>query len=96
VSCTMMESQSADDVATAYRDVVSAIRSCLDATFVFSEEHGGKPSRLSTPIKETTFEVKGEGDSPNGPAVRIKMSQFHRTRTSGYELTLWVDAKDKE
>jgi hypothetical protein len=96
MSCTMVESQSADDVATAYRDTVSAIRSCLDSNYVYSEKQGGKPSRRSTPIKEATFEVKGKGGSPDGPAVRISMSQFHRTSRSGYELTIWVDAKDKE
>ena len=96
MSCTMLESQSADDVARAYRDLVSAIRSCLDTNFVYSEKQGGKPSRRSTPMKEATFEVKGRGDSPDGPAVRVSMSQFHRTSRSGYELTIWVDAKDKE
>jgi hypothetical protein len=71
------------------------MRPCLDSSFVFSEKEGGKSSKHSTPIKEATFEVKGKGDSPDGPAVRISMAQFHRTH-SGYELVVWIDGKDKE
>ena len=95
VSCTMGESQSADEAMTAYRIMVTAMRSCLDSEFVFAEQQCGKASSRSTPIKEATFEIKGKADGPDGPAVRVSLTQFHRTH-SGYELTVWVDAKDKE
>jgi hypothetical protein len=96
VSCTMIESQSAEEVATAYQNIVRGIRSCLDSSFIYAEKQGGKSTRLSTPIKEASFEVKGKGDSPDGPAVRVSMEQFHRTTRSGYELTIWIDGIDKE
>jgi hypothetical protein len=96
VSCTMAESQSVEEVTTAYRNMVTDIRSCLDRSFVYEEKQGGKASRMSTPVKEATFEVKGKGGSPDGPAVRVSLTQFHRATRSGYELTVWVDGKDKE
>jgi hypothetical protein len=96
VSCSMIESSSADEAAVVYREMVGQIRSCLDGRFVFTETQGGKSTRRSTPIREASFEVKGKGDSPDGPAVRISLANFHHTTRSGFEVTLWVDAKDKE
>jgi hypothetical protein len=94
VSCTMAESPG--DLAGAYQDMVSDIRSCLSRDFVYSERQGGKSTHRSTPIKEATFEIKGKGSAPDGPAVRITLAQIHTSRRSGYELTIWVDARDRE
>jgi hypothetical protein len=96
VSCTLAETVSEEQAAAVYRAMVSQMRSCLDQRFVFKESQRGKPTRRSTPIKEASFEVKGTDDGPDGPAVRISLQQFHRTTRAGYDVTLWVDAKDKE
>jgi hypothetical protein len=92
----MADTASAEEAATVYRAIVGQIRSCLDQRFVLEEKEGGKPTRRSTPIKEASFEVKSTDEGPDGPAVRISLEQFHRSTRTGYEVTLWVDAKDKE
>lgn len=96
VSCTGAVSQSQDELEPIYQNAVKQLRTCLDRSFVFSETNGGKVTRLSTPIKEATFEVKGKDLDPDGPAVRIEFSQFHGTHRTEYEITIWVDAKGKE
>jgi hypothetical protein len=94
VSCTMAESPG--DLTGAYQDMVSDIRSCLSRDFVYSEQQGGKSTHRSTPIKEATFEIKGKDSAPDGPAVRVSLAQIHTARRSGYEVTIWVDARDRE
>jgi len=96
VDCTMANSQSAEEMTALYDGLVKEIRSCLDSSFVFSEEQGGKAGRLSTPIREASFEVKGKGENPDGPRVRVSLIQLHSTRHSGYEVTVWIDGIDKE
>jgi hypothetical protein len=96
VSCTGAVSQSQDELEPIYQNAVKQLRSCLDQKFVYQETRGGKATRLSTPIKEATFEVKSKNDGPDGPAVRITLEQYHSTRRTEYEITIWVDAKEKE
>jgi hypothetical protein len=72
------------------------VRSCLDRSFIYAETRGGKTTKLSTPIKEASFEVKAKDDGPDGPAVRIEFDQFHGKYKTEYELTIWVDAKGKD
>jgi hypothetical protein len=96
ISCTGATSQFQDELEPVYQNAVRQLRSCLDQNFVYSETHGGKATRLSTPIKEATFEVKAKDDGPDGPAVRIVFDQFHGTHTTEYEIEIWVDAKGKE
>jgi hypothetical protein len=96
ISCTVADSDSSDEVAAIYRKKVQEIRSCLDSSFVYSEQQGGKSTRRATPVREATFEIKGKGDDPDGPAVRLTLEQIHTARRSGYELTIWIDARQKE
>jgi hypothetical protein len=96
IYCTGATSQSLDDLEPIYQNAVRQLRSCLDLSFVFEETRGGKATRLSTPIKEASFEVKAKDDGPDGPRVRITLSQWHSSRRSEYELDIWIDAKDKE
>lgn len=96
ISCDMATAQSADALEAQYQKILTELPSCLDKTFVFSEKHGGKSTRLGTPIKEATFERKAQGSASDGPAVRVSLSQYHSSRTSHYELTVWIDGKDPE
>lgn len=96
VSCTGAIAQSQDELEPIYENAVEQLRACLDRSFVFEETHGGKATRLSTPIKEASFEVKGKDEEPDGPTVRIDLDQWHSTRRTDYEITIWVDAKEKE
>lgn len=97
VSCTGAKSQSIDELEPIYQNAVRQLRSCLDSHFVFEESHGGKETRLSTPIKEAAFEVKSKDDGgPDGPAVRITLHQYHSARRTEYELEIWIDAKEKD
>jgi hypothetical protein len=95
VSCTGATSQFQDELEPIYQNAVRQLRSCLDQSFIYTETHGGKETRLSTPIKEAAFEVKAKDDGPDGPAVRIELDQFHGTHRTEYEITIWVDAKGK-
>jgi hypothetical protein len=96
VSCTGAVSQSQDELEPIYQNAVKQLRTCLDRSFVYEETHGGKETRLSTPIKEATFEIKAKDEGPDGPAVRITFDQYHSTHRTEYEITIWVDAKGKE
>lgn len=96
ISCTIAESQSQEQLTAAYQEVVSGVRSCLDRTFVLNEEQGGKPTRLSTPITEASFEKKATGTGPDGPTIRVSLGQWHSAKRSAYELVIWIDARDKE
>jgi hypothetical protein len=96
VSCTGAVSQSQESLEPVYQNAVSQLRACLDHSFVYEETRGGKETKLSTPIKEATFEVKAKDDGPDGPAVRVTFDQFHGTHRTEYELTVWVDARGKE
>jgi hypothetical protein len=96
ISCDMAQAQSAEALEEQYQALLTELKSCLDKTFVFSEKHGGKSTKLTTPIKEATFERKGKELAPDGPAVRIELSQYHGSRRSEYELTVWIDGKERE
>lgn len=95
VSCTGAASQSLDDLEPVYQNAVRQLRSCLDQSFVFSETQGGKATRLATPIKEATFEIKSKDEGPDGPGVRIVLQQWHSARRTQYEIEIWIDAKGK-
>jgi hypothetical protein len=96
VSCTGAVSQSLDDLEPIYQSAVRQLRSCLDQSFVFSESQGGKATRLATPIKESSFEVKSKDEGPDGPGVRIVLQQWHSSRRTDYEIEIWIDAKGKD
>lgn len=94
VSCTGAKTQSLGELEPIYQSAVHQVRSCLDPSFVFQESQGGKSSRLRTPIKEASFEVKSK-DGPDGPGVRITLFQWHG-RSTDYEIEIWIDAKGKD
>jgi hypothetical protein len=96
ISCTGATSQSLDELEPTYQNAVKQLRACLSSSFIYSETQGGKPTRLTTPIKEASFEVKAKNDGPDGPAVRITLDQFHGKHVTEYEITIWIDAKGKE
>lgn len=96
VSCTGATSQTLDELEPIYQNAVRQLRSCLDQSFVFEESHGGKNSKLSTDIKEASFEVKSKDEGSDGPAVRLTLSQWHSSRKTEYELEIWIDAKGND
>jgi hypothetical protein len=96
VYCTGATSQTIDELEPIYQNAVGQLRSCLDQNFVFAESRGGKVTRLTTPIKEASFEVKSKDEGSDGPGVRVELDQYHSTRRTEYELTIWIDAKGKD
>jgi len=96
VSCTLQQSQSLSEVREMFQMIKSLLRSCLDRSFELSERNGGKAFKSFTSVQEARFEKKSQGESTDGPSVRLSLLELHSRRHSGYELSLWVDAKERE
>lgn len=98
VSCTMRRASSAQSLESDYRRYVSELKSCLTG-FDERERIDGTALRVFTIVKTHYFEKSGHGEGPDGPSVKIQITEHHPRRPGrfrGFELDIDVSGMDPD